>query len=297
MNAAAAWREAALAGHPGAEGIRIAILDTGIGNGHGVTRSAPDLSMERFAAGLDVVDGDRQPDDDGGHGTLMAALVGEDTNNGFGLAGLAFRATIIPVRVIDSRGNVTQHRAAVGLRFAIRAHADVVLMSFSFAWHRADAGDHELRAALRLAGKAAVLVAAAGNTSSRISLPAAAPSVIGVGATTDRRCLAAYSNFGRGIDLVAPGGGPSGALPALGHQCAHAQDGRPVHALFANEGGAIEGTSVAAAEVAGLAALTMASTWRNRSPAQTVQLLLDRAQDIGPHGIDRWTGRGLANGG
>ena len=106
IDAVGAWEHLEAAGRPGAEGVTVAVLDTGIayralGNDF---RRSPDFTAGQFVKGHDFVDGDRLPLDENGHGTHVAGTIAEKTNNGIGLTGLAFRAKLMPVRVLDAQG-------------------------------------------------------------------------------------------------------------------------------------------------------------------------------------------------
>ena len=67
-------------------------------------RRSPDFTSGQFVKGYDFVDDDRLPLDENGHGTHVAGTIAEKTNNGIGLTGLAFRAKLMPVRVLDKHG-------------------------------------------------------------------------------------------------------------------------------------------------------------------------------------------------
>ena len=85
----------------------VAVLDTGDRlpqRGHDFRRS-PDFTAGQFAKGYDFVDNDRLPLDENGHGTHVAGTIAEKTNNGIGLTGLAYRAKLMPVRVLDRYGS------------------------------------------------------------------------------------------------------------------------------------------------------------------------------------------------
>ena len=128
----------------------------------------------------------------------MAGIVAESTNNGIGLTGLAYGASIMPVRVLDRYGDGNAATIARGVRYAVRHHAQVINLSLEF-YPDVTAGDiPTLIDAIRYAARHnVVVVGAAGNDyATQVAYPARAPTVISVGATTRDRCLAAYSNGG-----------------------------------------------------------------------------------------------------
>jgi serine protease len=262
IDAVGAWRHLAEAKRRGAVGITVAVLDTGIAyrNLGSRFRRSPDFTPGQFVKGYDFVGHDPLPLDENGHGTHVAGTIAEKTNNGIGLTGLAYRAKLMPVRVLDRNGTGRADEIARGIRYAVDHGADVINMSFNFGCGKRVPGiDEELRRAYR-AG--VVTVASIGNLGSEacVAPPATGPRVIGVGGSTEGGCLGGYSLSGEGIDVVAPGGGP----PATG--CPSVSS-RPIYQVTFKEGdptrfgepGNYVGTSMAAAHVSGVAAMILAS--------------------------------------
>jgi serine protease len=291
IDATGAWRHLAEAGRGGARGVVVAVLDTGIAyrdEGRRFRRS-PDFDADQFVPGYDFVDHDRMPLDENGHGTHVAGTIAEKTGNGTGLTGLAFNAKLMPVRVLDRNGSGRADDIAHGIRFAVRRGADVINMSFNFGCGKSVPGiDRELRYAYR---HGVVAVASIGNVGSEtcVSPPATGPRVIGVGGTTEGGCLGGYSLLpGRGIDLLAPGGGsPIPGCPSVASGSIYQvtlKGGNPRR--FGEPGGYV-GTSMAAAHVSGVAAMILASGVipENVSPEGRVNRVLRRlrqtARDIG----------------
>src|SRR5215216_7648874 len=131
LNAPEAWDILRQRGAGGGRGARVAVLDTGVAY---VTkkprfRKSPDFSRYQFLPGYDFVDKDRMPLDEDGHGTHVAGTIGERTGNGFGLTGLASRAKLIPVRVLDSEGFGTARNIARGIGWAAKHKARLINMS------------------------------------------------------------------------------------------------------------------------------------------------------------------------
>jgi serine protease len=262
IDAVGAWQHLFRAGRPGAQGTKVAVLDTGVAYralGKKFRRS-PDFTAKQFARGFDFVSNDPVPLDQNGHGTHVAGTIGEKTNNGIGLTGLAYRARLMPIRVLDRYGSGQADDIARGIRFAIDRGADVINMSFNFGCRkRVPVINEELRRANR---NGIVTVASIGNLGAEacVSPPATGPSVIGVGGTTEGGCLGAYSLRGNGVDIVAPGGG----TPATG--CPSVLNG-PIYQVTLKGGnprsfgepGDFVGTSMAAAHVSGVAAMVLAA--------------------------------------
>ena len=103
----------------------VAVLDTGVDATH------PDLAG-RLLPGHLVVDGVEPDTDPNGHGTWMAGIVAADTDNGEGIAGVAFRRVkVLPVTVLGADGTGFDSDIVEGIVAAVDAGADVILMSFS----------------------------------------------------------------------------------------------------------------------------------------------------------------------
>jgi serine protease len=299
IDATGAWRNLIKAGRPGAAGIVVAVLDSGVAyrsQGSRFRRS-PDFGPGQFVAGYDFVAGDRVPLDESGHGTHVAGTIGEKTGNGVGLTGLAYGAKLMPVRVLDANGLGNALDIAKGIRFAVAHHAQVINMSFNFdCGKRVPLVDEALREAYE---RGVVTVASAGNLGSEscVSAPATGPRVIGVGGTTEGGCLGSYSLSGTGIDIVAPGGGvPESRCPSVA--------ARPIYQVTLWPGSTSNfaipsnyvGTSMAAAHVSGVAAMVLAIGSVNPllSPPARVRkvakLLRETARDIGLPRIQQGAG-------
>jgi serine protease len=291
IDAVGAWRHLAEAGRAGARGIVVAVLDTGIAYRDLGTlfRRSPDFSPDQFVAGYDFVGHDPVPLDENGHGTHVAGTIAEKTDNGIGLVGLAYRAKLMPVRVLDRKGVGLASRIAKGIHYAVAHGADVINMSFNFdCGQSVPAVDEQLRNAYR---RGVVTVASIGNRRSEscVSQPATDPHTIGVGGSTEGGCLGRYSNLpGSGVDILAPGGGyPVRGCPSISRRSIYQvtlQHGNPD--LFGEPRG-YAGTSMAAAHVSGVAAMILASGVldKNLSPEGTVnsltEQLLTTARDLG----------------
>jgi len=262
IDAIDAWRHLAEAGRGGARGVVVAVLDTGIAyrNDGRRFRRSPDFSADQFVPGYDFIGHDRLPLDENGHGTHVAGTIAEKTNNGIGLTGLAFHAKLMPVRVLDRNGSGRADDIAKGIRFAVRHGADVINMSFNFGCGKSvPAIDRALRSAYR---HGVVAVASIGNVGSEtcVSPPATGPRVIGVGGTTEGGCLGSYSLLpGKGVDLLAPGGGsPVSGCPSVSNRSIYQVTLKGGHPRRFGEPGSYIGTSMAAAHVSGVAAMILA---------------------------------------
>jgi serine protease len=218
VNAPQAWANLLGARRAGGKGVVIAVLDTGVAyrNWKAFHRS-PDFGRTHFVAPHDFVSGGRYPLDRNGHGTFVAGIIAESTNNGIGLTGLAYGASIMPIRVLDASGEGDEATIARGIRYAVDHGAQIINLSLEFLPSQVSRGS-EIPQIVNAVGYAhrrgVTVVGAAGNDETdQIAYPARAPGVISVGATTRDRCLADYSNGGDGLDIVAPGGGNDAIMP------------------------------------------------------------------------------------
>ena len=258
-------------------GIKVAFLDTGVNSTHPPIRG-------HIVSGMDFVDlgstpppfnwrwagdfkqPDAQPDDDVGHGTKMAGLIGGD------VVGMAPNCELLPVRVLarmehQSDGRVTGYGSISdvirGIDWAVSQGASILNMSFGFptsTWAEREAVKRAFR-------KNCLLVGAIGNSgaSGALQFPAAFSEVLSVGSVDVDLAVSAFSQRGDHLDLVAPGGKVS-TVDSNGNR------------------EEVSGTSCAAAIVSGIAALVR-SVRPNLTVARVIEVLCrsaNRANRPGP---------------
>ncbi len=287
----------------GSNTVRVGILDSGVAfedfpiptyeqaevaSADGWYHQAPDLAETQFAPGYDAVHQDDHPNDQHGHGTHVAGIIAQSTNNAYGTAGIAFDVTLVPIQVANYQGSVHDDWLVDGLAYALQAGVHILNMSFG-----GPDSSSVVHAALQQADSAGILlVAAAGNSGAPpVLYPAAYPEVIAVGAVRQNLERASYSSYGDALDLVAPGGYWQDSIPGILQQTYAPVSDSVAHVdtfAFVYK----SGTSMAAPQVAGVAALLMSA---GASAAQARQALFATAHDLGPPGWDPEYGHGLVD--
>ena len=311
INLPQAWDISTGSGEDGNDVI-VAVIDTGILPDH------PDLQGQ-LVAGYDFIrdannaaDGngiDDNPFDEGDgvtgpssfHGTHVSGIIAATTDNKIGVAGIAWKAKIMPLRVLGKMGG-TDYDIEQAIRYAAGLNndsgtkptqrADVINLSLGGLTNSTTAPD-----AYTLARQAGVIiVAAAGNNSTnQLSYPASLDGVVSVSSISFNKILAPYSNYGSTVDVTAPGGNTmvdltrdgyaDGVLSTLAEE--NSQSLNYLYAFY-------QGTSMAAPHVAGVAAL-MKAIYRPMSPDQFDQWLSSGVltNDLGAAGRDDYYGNGL----
>lgn len=235
------------------------------------------------------------------HGTHVAGTIAARTGNGIGVAGIAWGARIMPLRVLG-KGGATSYDVQQAGRYAIglandsgrrpKRRADIINLSLGGGgWSYAE---QELIRQARQRG--VIVIAAAGNYgNSRPFYPAAYQGVVAVSAVDRYGRRAPYSNYGSYVDIAAPGGNLDADLDGDGYP-----DGIRSTAGWSAYGRIIDGyrsyhgTSMAAPHVAGVAAL-MKAIAPEMSPADFDALLAagELTNDFGAPGRDNVYGHGL----
>lgn len=233
------------------KGVVVAVIDTGVAFENDDKRcyQAKDFKGTRFVPGYDFVNNDAHPNDDHGHGTHVAGTVAETTNNGEGVAGLAYEASIMPLKVLDFGGSGSTADIADAIRFAADHGARIINMSLGGPFP-----DRVMENACKYAAKKGVLiVCAAGNSSGGpVGYPAAFKECMAVSSVGPTGELAFYSSYGKQVAIAGPGGDKT-----KGEQDGVLQntvlDGDPKTDNYYS----FQGTSMASPHVAAAAALVM----------------------------------------
>ena len=261
INALAAWAISS------GRDVTIAILDSGVDVEH------PDLAA-RIVRGYDFVNDDDNADDDNGHGTHVAGIAAAISNNGIGIAGLAWNANIMPLKILNRSGVGTSSDIVRAICWAVTERADIINMSLGGPF-----ASHTVHTAVDYAiSQGIVLFAATGNHYHRgnpITYPAAYKSVIAVAATDRDDLKAEFSNTGTYVDIAAPG---------VDILSTYTRDDQSIWA-------SASGTSMSSAYAAGLAALIL-SVDPDLSPDQLRTVITDSVVDLGCPGRDILFGYG-----
>ncbi len=272
-------------------GVTVAVVDTGIAyEDYSIYRKAPDLTNTLFVPGYNFVNNSTHANDDNGHGTHVAGTVAQSTNNSLGVAGVAFNAKLMPIKVLDRNGSGTYADVADGIRWAADNGAHVINLSLG-----GSASATYLQEAVAYAyGKGVVVVAASGNENGTVGYPAAYNDyVIAVGATRYDEQRAPYSNYGASLDVMAPGGDMNVDQNGDGYG-----DGVLQQTFSGNVKNFgyyfFQGTSMATPHIAGVAALVIANG-NATTPDMVRDALQSTADDLGAAGRDDFYGWGLVN--
>jgi serine protease len=312
-----AWGLSQARGRAPGDGVTVAVLDTGLAySNRPPFRRSPDISPAHVARGWDFVSDDPFPNDRQGHGTFVASTIIATPNNRYGMVGIAFGAKVMPVRVLDGDGIGTPGRIARGMRWAVDHGAQVLNVSIELVDKVTQAPqtmtvDPMIRDAARYAAAHKVLVVAAAGNSASPDVPSTrlGSDILYVGGSTEHGCLGDYSNFGHGMDLVAPGGGADAQIAGDPHCHPEAPRGRNVEQVtfkrprigdfrVIRDGDGRPGragTSMAAPHAAAVVAIVLGSgvLGGHPTPAKLQQRLAATARSLGPGANSRYYGAGL----
>ena len=195
------WRKA------DGSGVIVAVIDTG------VSTKLADLDPKRLVKGFNFITRDESFEDDHGHGSHVAGTIAQDTNNGIGVAGIAPKARIMPLKVLSREGGGSTLDIAEAIVYAADNGAHIINMSLGGGAYTQVLED----ACAYAQQKGAIVIAAAGNEGQPVSsFPARYQTVISVAASGPRDELAPYSNHGQGVDVIAPGGNSASAPSGSG---------------------------------------------------------------------------------
>ena len=235
----------------GDRAVLVAVADSGVDAAH------PDLAPNLDPRGYDFVDNDATPQDPDGHGTHVAGTIAAAGNDGLGVTGAAWRASVLPLRVLAAEGGDVSDLIRA---YAYAAEAGAKVINLSLGGPDGSRAERDA-----IAAQAGLLfVVAAGNESVNNDDIASYPcnyelaNIVCVAASDQRDALADFSNYGvQSVDLAAPGVSIASTYPG----------GEWVY---------MDGTSMATPSVSGVAALLLAAD-RGATVAELRRALLDGA--------------------
>lgn len=275
----------------GSDKIIVAVLDTGICyEDYDKYPKVPDLDGTQFCHPYDFVNDDYHANDTDGHGTHVTGTICQTTNNNYGVAGMAYGVSIMPVKVMGSGGG-TALQLMEGLYWAVNHGANVINMSLGFQTSVNKKDVPFIYEAIKYAySKNVVLVSSSGNDGSgTVTCPASYEEVISVGAIHSGGLKTAYSQYGEDLELVAPGGD---TLDRDGDGYVDGVLQQTINNLTFETGFYFYiGTSMASPHVAGLVALLLSQN-PDRNISDIRHILHTTAVDLGDDGWDEFYGFG-----
>ncbi|PAB56894.1 S8 family peptidase [Anaeromicrobium sediminis] len=248
--------------------INVAIIDTGIDYNH------PDLKNRvKVDLGYDFVNDDPDPMDDNGHGTHVAGIIAAEKDNNEGIVGIVgdLDVNIIPIKALDKDGSGDIGVIAQAIEYAVDKGAHIINLSLGGPQE-----NEEIKEAIEYAmDKGVFVIAAAGNDSRNCDryVPAGLDGVYTVAASNLINKKANFSNYGKSVDIAAPGVKILSTVPNGGYE-------------------AWDGTSMATPVVTGVVAMLMTEN-PDIDINEIKDILSKSSKDIMQSGIDPFTGTGL----
>ncbi|TFG86235.1 MAG: hypothetical protein E4H17_04350, partial [Gemmatimonadales bacterium] len=257
----------------GGSDVVIGSIDTGVDLLH------PEFTG-RLIAGKDWYNNDNDPTDDDGHGSHTTGTMAGSTVGVAGVSGAASHVKVYVQKVCGRRGCPTS-----AIVSAIRAAADYGVVAMNLSLGGSSESQAEKDAIAYAVGKNVLVIASAGNSGSgTVACPACDPNAISVAATNWKDEKASYSQYGPGLDISAPGG-----------QCySNTTPEGCIYSAYKGGGYAwLQGTSMAAPQVTGTAAIVASKTGLRGGALRS--RIESTADDKGGANYDQTFGNGRLN--
>lgn len=254
----------------GSSDVTVAIIDTGIDTDH--PEFTGRLSPLSYNAANDLV-GLSYVEDDQGHGTMVAGVIGANKNNSIGIAGVTSNVILMVIKANDDNVETFKDSDIIrGIYYAVDNGADIINLSLGSTY----ANPLTLNAINYAKDHNVLVVASSGNDGAETKIyPASFEPVISVGSIDSTSTISDFSNYNASLDIVAPGDAIYTTDLQAGYTIA-------------------SGTSFSAPYVAGIAALYK-SVYPNATQPQMKLALESTAKDLGTVGVDKFYGYGLVD--
>lgn len=276
----------------GSSSIIVGVLDSGIPMQNGVL-SHPDLDdPARFIIGTDIANGDSEPQDLNGHGTHVSGTIAAESNNGIGVAGVAWNTKLMAIQVFDQFGSGSHENFRDGCIFGVDNGCRVL----NYSGGGSASETKEYGVAYADTHDVIICAAAGNNYQGSVSWPGAYSTsydnLICVSSTDIYDASSGFSSIGPEVTIAAPGGTGSpfddddvwSTFPNYTFQIG-TDYGLPQNY------GPLAGTSMATPHVTGLCALILGVN-PSLTPDSVKQILINTADDLGPAGFDNQFGWG-----
>lgn len=250
--------------------IKVAVVDTGIDYSH------PDLKNRILeSSGYDFINNRNKAFDDNGHGTFVSGIIAAEANNKEGISGVAgpLNVKIIPVKVLNSKGEGDSDIIARGIMYAADKGADIINLSFTCTGKSSDIA-YAIQYAMK---KGCFVVSSAGDSGKNCDFysPAGDFGSYTVSAVNKSNSKIPASNYGNSVNACAPGVSLISTVPGGNYE-------------------SLSGTDASAAVVSGVAAIIKAYD-SSIKPDKMKKILNDSAVDVMDKGKDTATGYGLVD--
>ncbi len=267
----------------GSNTVMVGVLDSGIDSSHEDLTNKINYSLCRdFTGGSVAIES--TPTDPNGHGTIVASIIGAQSNNSIGMSGVCWNVQLVSLKVVNANGSGLSSYALQAISYA--KSQNIPILNMSIGWSTADNTYNQYNSPLSsvILDYPGLVVCSAGNDNVNLDNNVTAqpiehdiPNLLCVGSSTNIDTKAEHSNYSATtVDIFAPGDGILGCYPVAKcnnnthnlENSVHLSPGYHLHT----------GTSVATPLVTGVAALLLAKH-PNLTPIQIKNAIIDNDDD------------------